>query len=371
MTRPVLHLINLKETETAAPFSGAEHHLWVLLPALARAGVRVELGVLLESPGPRIDAQLAELERSGIQSHRLPFRRPYDLRCLAALRRLLAARRHAILHTHLLPADCYGGAAARLAGGPSVVTTVHNDEPAYLRGGRRRLLRLVDRLAAHHLAISERVRRFLVDGLGVDDGKVSVVRYGVPPPRGAGDRAAARAALGLPAESTVVGFVGRLVEQKNVPLLLAAMARRPDTLCAIVGDGPLRADLERRAAALGNVRFAGHRPGAEDLMPAFDVLCLPSRWEGLGLVLVEAMLRRVPVAGSRAGAIPEVLGDGQFGALFDPDDVDGLLAAVDRARTDGRAWTEPAARRAETMFSVDGMVERTLAVYERVRAARR
>jgi glycosyltransferase involved in cell wall biosynthesis len=363
--RSVLHLVNLRETETAAPFSGAEHHLLVLLPALARAGMRVELGVLLESGGPRIDAKLDELARAGVASHRVPFRRPYDPRCLAALRRLVAARPDAIVHTHLLPADCYGSVAARLAGRRPVVTTVHNDEPAYLRGGRRRLLRLVDRLVAHHLAISERVRRFLVDGLGVDGRKVSVVRYGVPPPGRAGDRAGARAALGLPADAFVVGFVGRLVEQKNVALLVDAMARRPDVVCAIVGDGPLRPDLERRAGGRANVRFAGHRAGAEDLMPAFDVLCLPSRWEGLGLVLVEAMLRRVPVAGSRAGAIPEVLGGGEFGALFDPDDADGLLAALDRARAEGPAWVERAASRAAAMFSVDGMVDRTLAVYER------
>ena len=371
MPASVLHLINLGETATAPPFSGAENHLWTLLPALASAGARVELGVLLESPGPRIDAKLAELAGAGIGCHRVAFRRPYDPACLAALRRLLVPRRDAIVHTHLLPADCYGGAAAWLAGRRPVVTTVHNDEPSYLRGGRRRLLRLADRLAAHHIAISERVRRHLVDGLGVAPGKVSVIRYGVEPPRAGGDRARAREALGLPPGALVVGFVGRLVEQKNVALLVSAMALRPDALCVIVGDGPLRAALERQAAPLPNVRFAGHRPGAEDLMPAFDVLCLPSRWEGLGLVLVEAMLRGVPVAGSRAGAIPEVLGDGEYGALFDPDDAAGCAAALERARAGGAALAERAARHARQTFSVEGMVARTLGVYDRVNAGRR
>ena len=70
-------------------------------------------------------------------------------------------------------------------------------------------------------------------------------------------------------------------------------------------------------------------------MPGFDVLCLPSRWEGLGLVLVEAMLRGVPVVGSRAGAIPEALGHGAYGVLFEPGDEDGLVAAIARARIDG------------------------------------
>jgi glycosyltransferase involved in cell wall biosynthesis len=360
----VLHLVNLKETPADPPFSGAEHHLLALLPALAAAGTPVELGVLLEGGGPRIAAALAALEAGGVRCHRVPFRRPADPRCLLALRRLVAARRPALVHTHLLPADSHGAVAARLAGRP-VVTTVHNDEPAYRRGLRRRVVRLVDRLAAHHVAISERVRAYLVEDLGVAPGRVTVVRYGVPAPRRPPDRAAARAALGLPADDFAVGFVGRLVPQKNVEALLAAMACLPEALCVVVGDGPLRAALARASAASPRVRFAGHREDAADLMPAFDVLCLPSRWEGLGLVLVEAMLRAVPVAGSRAGAIPEVLGGGEFGALFDPGDPADLAAAVRAAAADP-ARVARAARHAREAFSVEGMVARTRAVYARV-----
>src|SRR5690606_39005970 len=107
----------------------------------------------------------------------------------------------------------------------------------------------------------------------------------------------------------------------------------PELSFVLVGDGPLRADVERFVAdaELRNVTLAGAVENASALIPLFDVLCLPSRWEGLGLVLVEAMLQRVSVVGSRGGAIPDVLGQGRYGLLFDTDDADDLARALRRA----------------------------------------
>jgi glycosyltransferase involved in cell wall biosynthesis len=365
MEPSVIHFINLKETPTYAPFSGAENHLWELLPELRAAGLRVELGVLLQATGPRIQAKLAELRAQGIEAHCFPYHHPYDPLCLASLQRHLAPRRNWIVHTHLIPSDLYGKPAAWLAGCARVVSTVHNDEPKYLRPGWFQLMRLMDRLTRHHIAISAMVQRYLHQ-VRVAPEKVTVIPYGVRPPAVIGKRAALRARLALPADRFVIGFVGRLVEQKNVGLLIAAMAHMPEAVCAIVGHGDLRKPLEQQAVGLSNVRFLGHQPQAEDLMPAFDVLCLPSRWEGLGLVLIEAMLRGVPVIGSRAGAIPEVLGHGQYGVLFDPDDVEGVVSAVNAVRASGAEIATRAAQYARETFTVEKMVERTLGVYDKM-----
>ena len=99
MAQSVVHFINLLETPTAAPFSGAENHLWVLLPALRAAGLRVELGVLLEGMGPQIETKLNELREHGIEPHCFqyrprhwycfPYHRHLDPRCLMAMRRYL------------------------------------------------------------------------------------------------------------------------------------------------------------------------------------------------------------------------------------------------------------------------------------------
>jgi glycosyltransferase involved in cell wall biosynthesis len=362
----VIHFINLKETPTYAPFSGAENHLFTLLPALSARGWRVELGVLLHQTGPRIQRKIAELRAQRIGVHCFPYRHPFDPACLAALHKHLSLRRDWIVHTHLDPSDVYGKIAARLAGRRRVISTVHNNEPEHLGPKWSYLLRLLDRLTTHHIAISEAVRRHLIELERVAPEKVTVIPYGVPLPTGVGDRAELRARLGLPPDQFVLGFVGRLVEQKNVSLLVAAMKRLPEAVCAVVGDGALRNQLEREAAGSSTVRFLGHQPQAENLMPAFDALCLPSRWEGLGLVLVEAMLRGVPVIGSRAGAIPEVLGQGQYGVLFEPDDVAGLVEAVAAVRAQGAELATRARPYAQATFSVEKMVERTLAVYSKV-----
>jgi hypothetical protein len=138
-----------------------------------------------------------------------------------------------------------------------------------------------------------------------------------------------------------------------VDLLVAAMARLPEARCVIVGDGPLRAALAAQAARCPNVTLVGHHPHAEALMPGLDVLCLPSRWEGLGLVLVEAMLRGV-LGG--AGAIPKCH-DGAYGVLFERGRGrarGGDHACDRRTRAHARALGTPAT------FSVDRMVARTL-----------
>jgi glycosyltransferase involved in cell wall biosynthesis len=366
MTLSVIHFVNLRETPTFAPFSGAENHLWVLLPALRAAGVRVELGILLQAMGPRIQAKITELRAQDIEVQCFPYHHPFDPLCLAFLYRHLSARRNDVVHTHLDPSDVYGKTAARLAGCTRIVSTVHNNEPGHLRLRWFYLLRLMDRLTTHHIAISDVVRRHLIQLERVAPEKVTVIPYGVPAPATIGDRAELRTQLGLPPDRFVIGFVGRLVEQKNVSLLIEAMKHLPDALCAIVGSGALRDQLERQAAGLSNVRFLDHQPRAEDLMPAFDVLCLPSRWEGLGLVLVEAMLRGVLVIGSRAGAIPEVLGEGQYGVLFDPDDVNGLVAAINTVRASAASFAERARQYARQTYAVDKMVARTLGVYDQI-----
>ncbi|HVN86590.1 MAG TPA: glycosyltransferase family 4 protein [Candidatus Binatia bacterium] len=364
---PVIHLVMLKERKTHLPFSGAENHLLCLLPAQRAAGLTVELGILLRSGGPVIEETIGKLQQIGIAVSTFPYQPLIDRKCLGALRRHLAARRSYVVHTHLDHADLMGKVAARLAGCRRVVSTVHNDEPYHLRNPWFFTLRVLDRLTARHIAISEAVRRHLTKLERVREDKVTVVRYGIHPPCEVEKPQEVRARLGLPQDRFVIGFVGRLVEQKNVPLLLSAVARIPDSVCVVVGGGALRAELERQATQLGiDARFLGQLPNAEALMPAFDVLCLPSRWEGLGLVLLEAMVRKVPVVGSRAGAIPEILGGGEFGGLFDSGDVDGLVAAINAVRSEGPQRAARAYQHAVQSHTVDQMVMRTSEVYRSV-----
>ena len=189
-------------------------------------------------------------------------------------------------------------------------------------------------------------------------------------------RLSLRTELKLKDDALLLGMVCRLVEQKGVPYALEALRRVradfPGAHLVILGDGEKAAELRRLASALGiadRVHWLGWRADAADLMAAFDVLLAPSLWEGFGLVLLEAMSRRVPVIASRVSAIPEVVLDGESGILFEPRDVDALTKAIARLLSD-RALRKYmgllGAARLEERFSIGRMVEGTIAVYDDV-----
>ena len=166
--------------------------------------------------------------------------------------------------------------------------------------------------------------------------------------------------------------VGRLIAQKDHATLLHAFARvraqQPDARLAILGGGPLEADLRALVSSL-DLADAVVLPGRteiRDWLERADVFAHTSRWEGFGIVLLEAMLAGRPVVATRVSAVPEVVVDGETGVLVDVGDVEGvarglgdLLADPERAARLGAAGHE----RARSDFSVERMVDRTLAVY--------
>jgi glycosyltransferase involved in cell wall biosynthesis len=377
----VTHVLALAEKRDRIVWGGAERHLRLLLPALARSGVGVEAIVLATSPGPTVEAGLSEWRAAGVAVRvlarrsrggrlaNLPGFVAQHLRLWWALR----TRRARIVHLHL---DLlFMAAAALCARCPRIVVTLHNEVLVPQRAWARRLhalwLGMLARRVGRFIAISRRVaEHFAVLSGGAAE--IDVVEYGLElPVPSAGSRAPSRRDLGWPPERFLVGFVGRLVFEKNVFVLLEAAARCPDLDVVLIGDGPLRGEVEQLVAGrrLDNVRLAGAVENASDLIPLFDVFCLPSRWEGLGLVLVEAMLQRVPVIGSRGGAIPDVLGEGRYGLLFDTFDPADLVRALRRAhdrRDEMRALADRAFDYARARFSVETMAERTVRVYRRI-----
>ncbi len=258
--------------------------------------------------------------------------------------------------------------AARRAGCRHLVMTIHNDEPSYKSLFFRTCFRLNIAAGMHFLAITDHVRRHLTSAAALPAESVTTITYGIPKPAA---RAVTRQQFGLSESDFVIGFVGRLTRQKNLTLLLRAMAQRPSVRCVLVGEGELKAELQEVAQSLGchNVTFLGSQPKAAALMPLFDALCLPSIWEGLGVVLVEAMLQNVPIIASRAGAIPEVLDQGRCGLLIDPSSVDSLLEAIDTMRADGarrRTLIDAGRERAATVYGVGRMAAEAHALYSRL-----
>jgi glycosyltransferase involved in cell wall biosynthesis len=132
--------------------------------------------------------------------------------------------------------------------------------------------------------------------------------------------------------SPLLLYVGRLSAEKDVAKLRAVLVALPGTRLAIVGDGPLRHQLERHFKGTPTF-FAGYLQGAA-LASAYasaDVFALPSETETLGLVLLEAMASGCPVVACRAGGVPDAVQDGITGFLFEPGDTQGLVRGVQRA----------------------------------------
>ncbi|MEO0562082.1 MAG: glycosyltransferase family 4 protein, partial [Chloroflexota bacterium] len=136
------------------------------------------------------------------------------------------------------------------------------------------------------------------------------------------------------------------------------------------GDGALRAELEAEADALDlRAHFIGWVPEPTGTLAGYDLLLMPSLWEGFGLVMLEAMAQRIPIIASRVSAIPEVVVDGETGLLALPRDVDELASALDallRDDTRRAAFGEAAYNRLLTDFSAARMAAETAAVYQQV-----
>jgi glycosyltransferase involved in cell wall biosynthesis len=137
----------------------------------------------------------------------------------------------------------------------------------------------------------------------------------------------------------VVGFVGRISPEKNIPVILACAKGMPEISFVIIGDGPQESPLKQMAKDLKNVFFLGRKNDLEKWYPAFDLLILPSVMEGKPLVILEAMSAGTPVVASDVGAIIEVVFDGITGSLIWNPGNPGLFASVIRSfQTNEKLW---------------------------------
>jgi glycosyltransferase involved in cell wall biosynthesis len=297
------------------------------------------------------------------------------LRVLWRLARLLRRERVDIAHSYLFHPNVLAPVAGRLAGVRAVVASKRSLD-RYPGLGPRLACRLGNALAHRVTVNAEAVGRFVAAEERLSPSRMVVIPNGVSEEALAPgiDRAAARRRLDLSPDGPVIGAVSRLAWKKGVSHLLDAVPSLleavPEVTVLLVGDGPLRGDLEAQAARLGvagRVLFLGPRRDASTLLPAFDVLVLPSVVEGMSNTLLEAMAARLPVVATDVGGNPEVVVDGETGFLVPPGDPGRLAAATlkllqapEMARDMGAAGR----RRVEAHYRADAMVRRIEGLYD-------
>ena len=259
-----------------------------------------------------------------------------DLLAIGRLERIFRQREFDVVHTHCAKAGAVGRVAARRAGVPRIVHTFHGfpfhqfqsaaRRQAYV-SIERRLGRITDvALCVGSGVTAEAIRRELIAPQRVRT--IGVVVDGPDRVRASTSarlpqaRRRARLALGLPADAAVVGAVGRLTFQKAPEDFITAIRQlgRPDVIGVWVGGGELAERIARRARRLSGPRviLAGERTDVLGLLPAFDVFALPSLYEGLPTVVVEAMICGVPVIATAVNAVPDLVVPGETGLLVPP-----------------------------------------------------
>jgi glycosyltransferase involved in cell wall biosynthesis len=306
-----------------------------------------------------------------------------DLKAMRTLQKIMRQERFDIVHLHGAKAGYVGRFAVRgIEPRPAVLYTVHNHilpRQAILKkvmnSLERRLAADTDRV----IAVSDSLRREICDLHGVEEHRSITIRNGIqgPPPL---TRRYARAVLGAEEESrAVIACIGRMVEEKGIDVLLEAftilLSRGFDAELVLIGDGPLLSDYQNLAGKIGlaRVRFLGEVPNAAQLLPGVDIVAVPSRQEGLGLVAIEAMLAGRPVAASDVGGLPEVVVHGETGLLVPPEDpvllASSLCYLLERSEVRERMG-RLGSQRAHEHFSRHGMMRSVLREYDAVMASR-
>ncbi len=357
-------------------YGGGEKHTWLLMRGLRERGWRVHLAA---PPG----SSLAEQARSdGFNVHSIAFRSKWDVSSAAAIYRLLRRERFNVVHAQEPRSSLLGLPTARLAGVPVRITTVHmlNTDRSYppLTGPKRFLysaiFRWLARAATTIITVSDWNRKALLQR-GITPNKIRTIYPGIDLQEFAqpGSVEEPNPLAALPENAVVVGAVGRLERQKGLNVLLRAfpslLKTHPDAWLVIVGDGPERPALEALAAEFGlseRVVFAGFRRNVAALLRRFAVLAMPSRFEGLPVVPMEAYMAGVPVVATAVYGTPEVVRDNVTGLLVPPEEPDRLATALADLLDDlpkRQAMADAGKRLVRERFSLEAMLDATDSCY--------
>lgn len=304
-----------------------------------------------------------------------------DLRALWQLVRLIRQENYDLVHTHNSKGGILGRVAAWIAGTPVVIHTIHgfafHDSETWLR---KKLFIALERWTARMTHKLIAISQPLMDwGLGLNIGRpeqytkiysgIEIEKFRVDV-----DVSSLRRSLGLTDDDLVIGLVAKLWDGKGHKIAIDALksirGTYPNAKLVFVGEGYLQSDLEKHAQQLGiakHVIFTGFRTDIAQLNAMLDIAILASDFEGMGRVLLEAMVMNKPVVATDVGGIPDVVDDGITGILVPVGDANALANAIQKLLRDPQLRTQMGTagyKKISEQFSAATMVQKITDVYE-------
>jgi glycosyltransferase involved in cell wall biosynthesis len=330
----------------AESFGGAQRNTLLTLKGLVRDRYEAEL---VCGQGRRL---IKEARAIGIPVHVVPdlIRQIHplkDCRALFMLNKLFRSRDYYIVHTHSSKGGFLGRLAAWLAQVPVIVHTVHG-VPCEMNGDLKSRLyvgmeRVVGGVTDRLICVGKDLCREVAEWRIVPNEKLVTIYSGIDFSSYVMQRPAlaVKRELGVEEAWPIVGCVGRLSEQKAQHYLVEATAllkdKYPKIRLLLVGEGELRAILEKRIQALGlatHVLLLGQRDDIADLLHIFDIYAMSSRWEGVGRALTEAMHCSLPIVATAVNGVRELIVHEKTGLCVPSHDPAALAAAIDRLARD-------------------------------------
>jgi glycosyltransferase involved in cell wall biosynthesis len=355
---------------TELDVGGAERCLANLAMRIDRQRFEPVVYSLAPRPPTGKDQLIVQLEKAGVPIHFLGLRSAWQfLPAISRLTRLLREQQPQIVQTFLFHANVAGTLAARRAGVPHVATGVRVADPRRSRAWVERwACRNVDRI----VCVSESVAKHCRTG-GFRSESLTVIPNGVQVAEFANAQPIDLAKLGLPPGRKAIVYVGRLDAQKGLADLLAAtphlFQQLPEHDLVLVGDGPQRQFLETTAKSLQQeqrLHFTGWRADIPAILAAAEMLVLPSRWEGMPNVVLEAMAAGKPVVVRRVEGTEELLGELGREQIADAGPKELLADRVIHLAHNSQLAMDLGRlnqQRARQLFSIEGMVEKYELVY--------
>lgn len=273
-----------------------------------------------------------ECRKKGIETLIFPCNGKIDIKTIWQLRKFICANNIKIIHSHGYKSNLYSFFSSRGIS-TRLVATCHNwlGDDMKMKGYAmldRFMLRRFDKV----VSVSHDVAKKAIES-GISHKKVHIVENGIAMDRFTSHEPQKniRKDFGIPEARIIIGTVGRLSEEKGHRVLFNAAAqilnKYPQAVFLIVGDGPLRKDLEKEFSS-SSIIFTGFRRDLPEIYRHMDIFVLPSLTEGLPMVILEAMASKIPIIATRVGAIPTIINDKQTGLLVNPGDEVELKAAL-------------------------------------------